>query len=103
MSVSADRQAALAEIKAYVRRVASSVDFEAFHLMGLPEDELDATVTEMGRLLAGNLAHRGTHVQRGLSFAFMEVIRERVAEFEAGRGRAFESSPVGGQNGRCGI
>ena len=86
-----DGQAALDEIKAYVRRVASSVDFEALYLTGLPEDELDAAITEIARTMAANLATlgRGSHIQLGLGHAYAEVICERVAELEAtGRGRA---------------
>ena len=91
MSTPADN--ALATIKAYVRDVASAetIDQAALFLTGLPEDKLNAGLVNTARTMADNLARlgRGSHIQTSLGYAFAEVVRERVAEFEAtGRGRA---------------
>ena len=88
-----DRQAALDEIKAFVRAKAApdTIDMAALSLSGLSDDALEAGIAELAQTMAGHLATlgRGTHVQRGLSFAFAEVVRARVAALEAtGRGRA---------------
>ena len=93
MKRSTDRQAALAELKAFVRAKAApdTIDMAALSLSGLSDDALEAGITELAQTMAGNLARlgRASHIQLGLGYAFGAVVRDRVAALEAtGRGRA---------------
>ena len=88
-----DRQAALDEIKAFVRAKAApdTIDIAALSLSGLSDDALEAGIAELAQTMGGHLATlgRGSHIQLGVGYAFGEVIRARVAALEAtGRGRA---------------